>query len=138
MTEPFQAGILATDYARREGITVDAVYLRVKAGELRSYKVGRRVYVYPVERVIESEPESPPGSVNLPALIAASRDVQAFLAALAARDRELIAPWERRVDALEKQQGEDREQIGDLKRQVRELTADLRALQRARTVGQES
>ncbi len=134
MVQPYTERLLATDYAKREGITKERVYQMIHEGSLDSDRVregGReRVYVYPKPKIIEVPRQAAAGAVTLPALLEASQDIQTFLAALAARDRELIAPWERRVEALEKQSASDHEEIGDLKRQVRELKQTLAARHR--------
>ncbi len=132
MVEEFSPGILATDYAAQEGITVERVYQLVKEGQLESYKVKRgqreRVYVVPKPTTIPTDVMSlAPLSTEAPSL-----------AAISEYNDRLVAPWVKRVKDMEDQLGKAREEVGDLKRQVRELKADLAALQRTRTLDRES
>ncbi len=121
MTEPFQAGILATDYAKQEGVTVDAIYARVNAGQLHSYKVGRRVYVYPPAPIEQT--------TTLPAQIDGAQ--APGLPALSDYNSRLVEPWVKRVSELEDKVREQAEELGDLRRQVRQLKRALEGMEQA-------
>ncbi len=144
MTEPYRPSILASDYARQIGLTTDAVVKRIQKGKLMGHKLGDRWYVE-IDQAIPGQAEhtdgpsvaAEPPSTLMPTL----PQMQAQLAALEAYNQRLIAPWVSTVADLRRELAEEKalrvaqaSEIGDLKRQVRELKQDLAALQRRATI----
>lgn len=128
MSQVYRAGIPAIDYAAQIGVTPERVYQMVKAGDLEGYKVKegkrQRLYVVPPEKIIDmpTDPLPEPSTAV---------EIAPQLAVLSSYNQRLIEPWAERVAELERVAREQAGEIGDLRRQVRQLKRALEGMESA-------
>lgn len=135
MTETMAPGLTLTEASLLSGKSVEAIRKAAQRGRIRAWKEGDEWRVVLPERVINgaatSDDENEQSEDSTGELVPIGPAGQ--LAALSEYNRRLIEPWADRVKSLEVQQLRDREQIGDLSRQVRELKRALVGMQAALT-----